>query len=319
MAMSKKMMCMLAVAAAIFITTARAYAADIFWSNPLGGTWNNPANWNPSRVPGASDNVFITLSGSYTVTLDVDAFITGLTVGGAGSTPTLLLNSRSLTLNGASAWNSGGIAGPGIIASSGSFNITRGAIQFLSFNAIINNAGTLTLSSTDFRAGTGAIINNMVGGIVALEDGAFSSTISIGGVATLNNAGRVVKADSAGTATWGVRFNNTGGSIEVQAGTLRFPGGGASTGGTFTVASGATLDFSGGAMHVFSGSYTGATAGAVTLNLQIDPSGVEFNFPAPGFNWFNGSITGPGPGILTNSGSFNLMQLCEYYFPLHLA
>ena len=290
------------------IATAGANAADVFWNNPLGGAWSNPANWNPSIVPGASDRVFITATGAYTVTLDVDATVAGFTFGGAGSSPTLLLNSRRLTLNGASIWNSGAIVGPGTIANSGSLNITRGAIQFLSFGAILNNTGTLTLSTIDFRAGTGATINNLSGATFVFEDGAFSSTASIGGVATLINAGRVVKADSTGTANWGLRFNNNSGSIEVQTGRLRFIGGGASTGGTFTVASGATLDFSGGPAHVFSGSYTGATAGAVTPNFQIDTSGVEFNFPAPGFNWFNGSIAGPGPGVLTNRGNLNIMR-----------
>ncbi|MDZ7345150.1 MAG: hypothetical protein ONA90_11630, partial [candidate division KSB1 bacterium] len=294
------------VVAANCIATMNVFSADISWVNPQGGTWSNPGNWNPRVVPGASDNVFITLN--VTVTLDVNATVAGLALGGAGVFPTLSLSGNTLTNLGTFQWVSGSIVGPGTIANNRSLNILSGAVPVFANSAILNNAGTLTFGrSADFRAGTGAVINNLAGATLALQDGALSSGSGVGGVATLVNAGRVLKADSTGTATWGVAFNNTNGLIEVQTGTLRFTGGGASTGGTFNVSNGALLDFSVFA-NVLSGRYTGTTAGNVTPNFRIDTSGVEFDFPAPGLNWFGGVIGGPGPGALTNRGHLNILR-----------
>jgi hypothetical protein len=35
-------------------------AADVHWTNAGGDKlWNNPANWDSNKVPGAGDNVFV--------------------------------------------------------------------------------------------------------------------------------------------------------------------------------------------------------------------------------------------------------------------
>jgi hypothetical protein len=63
--------------------------ADIAWTNINGGVWSAATNWSPNSVPGGADNVFITNSGSYTVTFDVSSTLAGLTIGGGGGTQTL--------------------------------------------------------------------------------------------------------------------------------------------------------------------------------------------------------------------------------------
>src|SRR5947209_8443633 len=44
-------------------------ANNISWTNTAGGNWSVAANWSPNVVPSFSDNVFITNSGTYAVTL----------------------------------------------------------------------------------------------------------------------------------------------------------------------------------------------------------------------------------------------------------
>src|SRR6185295_13568065 len=85
------------------------HAADIHWSNPLGGDWNVAANWSPNQVPGPADNVFITNSGTYTVTLNVNTTNNSVTLGGDSGTQTLANGEFQLTLNGASTVRSHGV------------------------------------------------------------------------------------------------------------------------------------------------------------------------------------------------------------------
>src|SRR5262249_15996100 len=79
----------------------------------------------------------------------------------------------------------------------------------------------------------------------------------------------------------GVPFNNQGGAIDVQAGTLDL-GGGASTGGAFSVALGAALDLSDtNDTQALTGSYTGSGAGSVRLSagtLAVGAAGATLNF-----------------------------------------
>jgi len=65
--------------------------AHVSWNNPNGGNWDIPGNWNIGMVPGATDDVFITLNGTYTVTLNGSKSINSLTIGGATGGQTLLI------------------------------------------------------------------------------------------------------------------------------------------------------------------------------------------------------------------------------------
>src|SRR5439155_21556577 len=78
-----------------------ASADTITWTNSSGGNWSTAANWNSGAgpVPGPADDAVITLAGTYTVTLDVDATLTSLTLGGSSDTQTLSASSHTLTLN----------------------------------------------------------------------------------------------------------------------------------------------------------------------------------------------------------------------------
>jgi len=82
---------------------------DYQWSGG-NGNWSNPLNWSPNGVPGISDNVLIAAAGTYDVTLDVDAEIADITVGGSAGVQTLSAIGHSLTISGA-----GVVAGSGFL------------------------------------------------------------------------------------------------------------------------------------------------------------------------------------------------------------
>ena len=51
------------------------------WVNASGGAWEKPANWSRGVVPTDADDVSITLSGTYTITINSDVALRSLTLG----------------------------------------------------------------------------------------------------------------------------------------------------------------------------------------------------------------------------------------------
>jgi fibronectin-binding autotransporter adhesin len=116
--------------------------------------------------------------------------------------------------------------------------------------AVLNNAGTFT--STHFIAGDD---NPFAGGF---EQGS-------GAASTFDNTGSfVVPTGSSGFNVDGVAFDDDGGTVDVQAAKLMLTGGGTSTGGAFTILSGATLEIS---------SSGGGSAGGYTFDAKSSLSG----------------------------------------------
>ncbi len=90
---------MAACAVALGMSAMIAVADDVRWINPSGGNFGEPANWDAGRVPGSGDHAIIELEGTYTVNLDADATIGGLTLGGQSGTQTLATDiPRTVTL-----------------------------------------------------------------------------------------------------------------------------------------------------------------------------------------------------------------------------
>ena len=128
-----------------------------------------------------------------------------------------------------------------------------------------------------------------------------------------NNYGLVRKSRGAGTSSIGAMagdpnlpFNNLGGTVAVDNGTLVLNGGGSSAGGTFSVAAGAVLDVTGGSGVTWSGLMTGSGAGQVQFNGgYINASALTVNFPDGLFQWngglWEGTVT--NLGVVTISGT----------------
>ncbi len=121
---------------------------------------------------------------------------------------------------------------------------------------------------------------------------------------TFTNRGTVLKSGGVNTSTVALEFINSGGTIEVDSGTLTIQFNLLSSNGTFVVRRGAALDpFYG----FWSGKITGCGAGKVVLRngtLYASPS-LTLDFSDSLFQWISGTIMGSSGG-LTNLGGITL-------------
>ena len=146
---------------ALFLATSPLHANTITWKTGTSGNWSDTANWNPKHVPGAGDTAVITVSGTYTVTLDVNASVGGLVLGATdGTTQTFLINGQTFTLAGQATVNSGGQFNLSSRAFNGNTN-SGGAV----FNGTLlcsggALAGNLTLASNSVLSLTGTSTNS---------------------------------------------------------------------------------------------------------------------------------------------------------------
>jgi hypothetical protein len=148
------------------------------WNNASGGTWFEPGSWTPSGVPGTSDTASITLSGTYTVTIDSQRVkIARLVLGASDGIQTVqiaapadsLVLTRNSVIYGNGRLNSGRavvalmppIASNRTLAISGGFTInSAGRFYFTSLCTLaVQNGGTVSLADTsdinsEFLSGT---------------------------------------------------------------------------------------------------------------------------------------------------------------------
>jgi hypothetical protein len=227
----------------------------------------------------------------------------------------------SLTvLSGATAtWSAGTMQGPINIGAGGTLNLVGSSQKYLW--GPLTNAGTVTWTGggnfeIDNSSANGqfGLAVNLPGGLWDIQN---SQTMAIGGVPFFQNGGTFRKSADNNTTQINVLFNNTG-IVTAQVGTISFRGGG-NIQGTFTTASGATVDFhsgnftyavppvlSGGGAFQFTGG-TMAFANNTIPNLQIAGGTVTL-----GQNFQGGIITNltlaSGSIVNTNltvSGTFN--------------
>lgn len=308
-----------------------ANAANLVW---IGGTgqWNAAANWSPAQVPSAADNAFITNSGTYTVSIanSVDPTVASLTLGGSPGAQTLSLGRSVLTLNGASVVNPNGqlvltvgnstVTGPGNLAVNGALNWASGTISGAGALSIGNsgvvtvnggvtlsgrtmsNTGHVTWNSGNLTIDTGAVINNLPGGIF---DVAFDGRLSVGSApASISNSGLFRKTAGAATANLTAPFNNSG-LLQALAGTLSLDGGGNHT-GTISNAPGTTVNFGGGSHVLAAGSLvTGAGTVAVSGNATTLSAGGTFDVTGARLNVTAGVAT-LAPGCNVTGATLNV-------------
>ncbi|MFQ5628738.1 MAG: FG-GAP-like repeat-containing protein, partial [bacterium] len=279
-------------------------AQDIFWNAPVSGNWSAPGNWSTKSIPSPNDRVFITVPGTYRVTLDADATVAGLQIGDANATAsdaqTLFLNGRSLTLTGKSVanssgileidanstlslqaqldnagrinWSGGTITGANKLNNFGTLSISGSADKNLRAGITLDNTGAVVWSGVSaVRSGEGAIINNLANAVFDVQsdvllDGNFFS----GDAATFFNVGKLSKSAGSGVSTFDAMFVNNG-QAEWQTGRIDFPSGYTQIGGQTSLQGGelgsaAKVDIQGGG---FSG--TGVISGNVINAGQLDP------------------------------------------------
>lgn len=143
----------LAIACLSLAGTFTASAADLVWTNTAGGNWNTAANWFPNQVPSIADDVFITNTGSYTVTITPGSYSANSVVIGGG------LGSQSLTIGTINGSYSFTLNTSGVINSNGRLSLSRGT---MTGNANITNAGVFNWTGGTM-SGSGQTINTSGG------------------------------------------------------------------------------------------------------------------------------------------------------------
>jgi len=300
-----------------------ARAADLIWTNVAGGNFNTALNWSPNQTPGAGDNAFITNNGTYTVTLNADASVNALAVGGSSGTQTLALTSGNFTIAAASTfdapailnfsggtltgagdvtlagtlnWSGGTMAGTGrtILASAATANLTGSATKGLNRTLQNSALSTINYSGTALFFGLGApvagVIDNLSGAVLNVT-GQGDFTQSSAAAHAVNNSGTFNKSGAGSTDFSGVAFNNTG-TANLLGGTLNLNSGGSQSGAT-DVATGAALAWNSTATHTASATLTGA--GAITF--------------AGGTHNYSGALLAVGPVNLSGATlNFNTPQ-----------
>ena len=190
---------------------------------------------------------------------------TGGTISGAGT----------LTVSGAAAFGSGAYnpdqeleTGTGTTLLTGATTIANyvsGASYGLYLDGVrvLENQGTVDWTSGYIYVGENPYGTSLGGGTIRNDSaGTFDiqgADVVVNGAGTnaFVNAGTLEQTVTTGTSAIGVALTNTG-AVSVQTGTLEFDGGGTSTAGTFTVASGATLDFDAGTFTLSGDAFSGA-------------------------------------------------------------
>jgi hypothetical protein len=281
-----------------------AQAAPISWAAAVSGNWNDPTKWSPPQVPVAGDQVFITVAGTYTVTLNVNASPDSLVLGSSSGTQTLASTSFGLTLaspsrvtaNGVLSMSSGNVSGAGTLSIQG-----NAAFRSVILNAPISNEGLVVMRGSMSVNGT---LTTVPGSTLRIE----GDVISGSGVATFatsftNNATVELTNSSPGqgatiAVTSGTLTNAATHAINALAGA----GGGARTiaaqldnQGTLSMGIGLTL-IKASAAHSNSG----------TINISGGDLTLTQSGTTPSFTNTGALPIASGRRIAMSSGTFNL-------------
>jgi hypothetical protein len=273
------------------------------------GNWGNPNTWAPNGVPGPGDSVVI-IDGNVIIS-DSQYTISGLTLTNGtiffeGTDPTL-------TITGNAIWNDGEFDGGNGASGTGNVN-----------SKLIINSGANLIIDTDATPET----HRFYEGITVINQGTIkcigSSNIGVRGLSTIQNEGlfdmqsdadfggesfsggtflntstgtfrKSAGADITSFNSWW-NFQNEGGTIDAQSGSIHFICSGTCNGANFLVLENSAVDFKSNTF-VFKGILSGSPIGAVIISgstVNIDSAGATLNFQGTGFQFSNGIITGGG-------------------------
>lgn len=191
------------------------------------------------------------------------------------------------------------------------------------YNLSVTNLGTINISNTP--AVNAAFYNN---GMIKLADGSalnvyngffnnqsggtidFQGDAALAGVAPLVNSGLLKKSAGTGWSPVFPQFENFGGTVEVDSGTLAvgLNQNDSISNATFVVHNGATFDLSiSNQTTTVGGVLTGSGGGTVFMNngSVVARDATTLDFPGSMFQWAGGLLGGEN-STLTNAGTLNL-------------
>jgi len=293
----------------LLFSTLLSFSQTVWTGNGPNINWNESSNWSTNTVPTSMDDVEI--PGGSTVTIEGGAFCQSLELKGNATLNldgSLFSNQPSLLEAGTTVnWVSGAIDGS-LLVNLGTMNLTSSEDKLFPSSTLVNNNGTINIiGSGNLFLSDGAVLNNEFDGTIDMraDDGNIDN---LAGFSVLNNAGLIRRSTSTGEAQIeAIEFNNNGGIIQVDSGTLNIMGFGDKnfTGGSYVVSAGTVLNWS--TEITVSGFLMGTIEGDLNWNSVVAvPSSATFNFSGGGsFNWTGGDLN--GGGILTNESTINLI------------
>jgi len=297
---------------------------DVFWVQPGNGVWSQGANWSRGEIPTTWDNVFIVSNGSYTVTVNADASVGSLTLGGASGTQTLslsagifdlstnglsaslvssngvlelnggVLTGRPLAMNGRMVWSKGEVRSLVRVAAQGRLDLTGNQPKVLNAG-VLDNAGTATWSGAgNFQLNGAAAVTNS--GLFEWQgDGGLISTNLPAPVVVNVGVLRKTTTSSVSPVT-GVDLRNRGtldlqsGGISLLSGKHTLSDGSRLTGSNSLSVDGAELTL------------TGAVSSLAPIELTAGAIKGTWSLLGP-LNWRGGTVNGGG----TLTGTLNLL------------
>ena len=293
-------------------TGAPAPASDAFWVSAVNGNWNDGSKWSGGSPPGPTDNALITVSGTYTVTVDANASVRSLTLG--GSTGTQRLAGGTLTIGAESPIGGNGvlsvqtvdgvgIAGVGTLVIRGTLNMAASTVSAALVNEgtidVVGSVGATSLINGGFSQAPSAVLR--VNNPLKIANGFTNNgVIEIPSVGFADPTGRDISEVGGFEVSTGTLVNAPGSEIRATAGDrLSRVRAQVDNQGTITI-NGTTVFDKSGAVHFNSG----------IINVNRDLFQVEFG--ASFTNTASGEINATGGDLrflrptLTNAGKITL-------------
>ncbi len=215
---------------------------------------------------------------------------TVLLANGTVAAPGVTLN----FVNGLFQWSGGTLQGP--VTNVSVVSISGPNTSILSYHfyneGLVREIG---IGGLDLNSAPGADFENLAGATYQFENDGSIGVSSCCSPTIFSNRGLLRKIGGTNDSRIAVTlFNNLGGMIEVDTGTVTLASAGNSSNGTFTVSGGAALDLTGGASPTWAGEITGTGNGSVELNsgqIVASPS-LTLDFPTNMFQWTGGTFNG---------------------------
>jgi hypothetical protein len=280
-----------ALAAMAFAAQSRAAACDVSWASAVSGNWTDATKWSTGIVPTSTQNVCITVSGTYTVKLTGPVTVASLTLGGGSNGQTLAVSTShalgaTLSLNGSSS-NSG------TLELTDSDPATSGAAVaevLIGDGATLTNSGTILSDPGPAGQGTRVIdghnsastLVNAAGGTITVNQDLQINDGQAGVFTTNGNitipTGQKLLVDPSG--------GSSGGNPIVWSTTLDIAGGTIADNGRFDLGISEAGNYAGGAaLDVTGGAITGSGGGL----LAVDGGPASFANSGSGSYTFAGS------------------------------
>ncbi len=292
---------------------------QVAFSN-LGGTVDVRAGAMSLDRGGTSTGGTLVVAPGSTLSIGWSGSLSGTYTGSGGGSVVLNAGGGSdgigfadATLNfpaGMLNWASGSFYGR--LTNAGTLTLAGTGTRSLGGSSTLTNTGTLAVNGTfnlgDTYSGGVPTLDNRAGGVVdfrsnvAMVDGSFSAP------GVFLNAGTLLVSGGTGSIVrHGGGFSNLGGTVDARVGMLSLVSSGASTGGTYNAAAGATIDLGGlGGSGSLTGRYTGSGGGIVQIDNAnfglINADGAVFDFPPGLLRWIRGGVR----GTFTNAGSLTI-------------